>query len=85
MEPSPAGDGRQFISWIHEADFVAAVHWLIAHDEVAGVVNLASPQPVRNAEEAIEQSKRHRGDRAMLRVWSGGGSRYVIVEASPRR
>ena len=24
-----AGDGRQFVSWIHETDFVAAVRWLI--------------------------------------------------------
>jgi uncharacterized protein (TIGR01777 family) len=45
-----AGDGRQYISWIHEEDFVSAVRWLIDHHGVEGVVNVASPQPVPNAE-----------------------------------
>jgi uncharacterized protein (TIGR01777 family) len=45
-----AGDGRQFVSWIHHVDFVAAVRWLIAHDEIDGVVNIASPNPLPNAE-----------------------------------
>ncbi len=43
------GDGRQFVSWIHDHDFCRAVDWLI-DSEVAGPVNLASPNPVRNAE-----------------------------------
>ncbi len=45
-----AGDGRQFVSWIHAVDFVAAVRWLIAHEEIEGVVNVASPNPLPNAE-----------------------------------
>lgn len=45
-----AGDGRQFVSWIHDEDFVAAVRWLIARDEVEGLVNIASPNPLPNAE-----------------------------------
>jgi uncharacterized protein (TIGR01777 family) len=45
-----AGDGRQFISWIHHEDFVRAIRWLIEHDDVAGAVNLASPNPLPNAE-----------------------------------
>ena len=44
------GDGRQFVSWVHHADFVRAVEWLIAHDDMAGPVNIASPFPLRNAE-----------------------------------
>jgi len=44
-----AGDGRQFISWIHYEDFVAAIRWLIEHDEVDGVVNVAAPDPLPNA------------------------------------
>ncbi|HKD19522.1 MAG TPA: TIGR01777 family oxidoreductase [Thermoanaerobaculia bacterium] len=44
-----AGDGRQFVSWIHVDDFVAAVRWLIARDDLSGPVNLASPNPVPNA------------------------------------
>ena len=46
----PAADGRQFISWIHYEDFVAAVRWLIAHEEVDGIVNVASPGPLPNAQ-----------------------------------
>lgn len=40
-----AGDGRQFVSWIHEADFVRAVKWIVDRDEIAGAINLASPNP----------------------------------------
>ena len=45
-----SGDGRQFVSWIHEEDFVRAVAWLIEHDELGGPVNLASPHPLPNRE-----------------------------------
>jgi uncharacterized protein (TIGR01777 family) len=45
-----SGDGRQYVSWIHDRDFVRAVYWLIAHPELAGPVNLAAPNPVPNAE-----------------------------------
>jgi hypothetical protein len=44
------GDGRQFMSWVHEHDFVCALRWLIAHDDVDGVVNIASPNPMPNDE-----------------------------------
>jgi hypothetical protein len=43
------GSGRQYVSWIHERDFVRAVYWLIEHD-LAGTVNLCSPNPLPNAE-----------------------------------
>lgn len=43
-----AGDGRQYISWIHKVDFVRAVHWLIEHPEVDGAVNLSAPNPLPN-------------------------------------
>jgi len=38
-----AGDGRQFVSWIHYEDFVRAILWLVERDEINGVVNLAAP------------------------------------------
>jgi uncharacterized protein len=44
----PQGDGRQFVSWIHEHDFVAAVKFLIARDDLTGVFNLCAPQPLPN-------------------------------------
>src|SRR5437764_91655 len=45
-----SADGRQYISWIHDQDFVRAIRWLLAHEEVAGVVNLAAPVPLPNDE-----------------------------------
>jgi uncharacterized protein len=44
------GSGRQFVSWIHETDFVNAIEFLIAHREFDGPVNLSSPNPLPNAE-----------------------------------
>ena len=45
-----AGDGRQYVSWIHHEDFVAAVRFLIERGDIAGIVNVAAPNPVPNAE-----------------------------------
>jgi len=44
------GDGGQYVSWIHEVDFIGAVNFLIEHDHVDGAVNLASPNPLPNRE-----------------------------------
>lgn len=44
-----SGSGRQYVSWIHDVDFVRAVEFLIANAGLAGVVNLSSPNPVPNA------------------------------------
>lgn len=44
-----AGSGRQYVSWIHETDFVRAVYWIIDHGDIDGVVNVASPHPLPNA------------------------------------
>ncbi len=44
------GNGKQFVSWIHDQDFVRAVLWLIEHEELDGPVNVASPNPLTNAE-----------------------------------
>jgi uncharacterized protein (TIGR01777 family) len=45
-----AGDGRQFVSWIHYEDFIAAIRWLVDRDEMDSVINVASPNPLPNAE-----------------------------------
>ena len=42
----PVAGGRQYVSWIHDRDFVRAVEFLIARDDVAGPVNLAAPAPL---------------------------------------
>jgi len=45
-----AGDGRQYVSWIHEEDFIRAMYWLIERQNVEGAVNLSAPEPLPNAE-----------------------------------
>lgn len=54
------GDGKQYVSWIHERDFVRAIEWLIARENVEGVVNIAAPYPLPNAEflDAIRREER---------------------------
>ena len=42
--------GRQRLSWMHEQDFVQAVRFLRDHDDIAGPVNMASPNAVTNIE-----------------------------------
>ena len=42
--------GTQFVSWIHELDFIRAVEFLIATPSLSGSVNLASPNPLPNRE-----------------------------------
>jgi uncharacterized protein (TIGR01777 family) len=44
------GDGKEYVSWIHDQDFVRTLDWLIQHDELEGPVNLAAPNPLPNAE-----------------------------------
>jgi uncharacterized protein len=44
------GPGNQFVSWIHEADFVAAIDHLLAREVFSGIVNLASPNPLPNCD-----------------------------------
>jgi uncharacterized protein (TIGR01777 family) len=44
------GNGRQFMSWIHERDFCRTIEWLLAEEDFRGPVNLAAPNPVPNAE-----------------------------------
>lgn len=44
------GSGRQWMSWIHIADWVALTQRLIEDDAAAGPFNVAAPAPVTNAE-----------------------------------
>jgi uncharacterized protein (TIGR01777 family) len=42
--------GRQYMSWISMPDWLGAVRFLLGRDDLAGPVNLTSPEPVTNAE-----------------------------------
>ena len=46
----PAAGGQQFISWIHEQDFVRAVRFLLKRSDLNGPINLTAPNPEPNAE-----------------------------------
>ena len=43
------GKGNQFISWIHEEDFVNAIDFII-QKEIIGVLNIVSPEPISNSD-----------------------------------
>jgi len=44
------GTGKQFVSWIHHEDFCRAVAWLMAREHISGVINVAAPNPLTNAD-----------------------------------
>ena len=44
------GSGKQYVSWIHDADFTAATEFLISRSDLDGPINLASPNPLPNRE-----------------------------------
>ncbi|MGH4036022.1 epimerase [Actinomycetota bacterium Odt1-20B] len=46
----PVAGGAQYVSWIHDRDFVRAVEFLIDRDDIAGAVNLAAPGPLPQRE-----------------------------------
>jgi uncharacterized protein (TIGR01777 family) len=43
-----AGSGMQFMSWIHDTDFIRAIDYLVSRPDINGVVNLAAPRPLPN-------------------------------------
>src|SRR5205085_11987126 len=45
-----AASGDQYISWIHDVDFVRAVRFLAANHALEGCVNVCSPNPLPNRE-----------------------------------
>nr|WP_246590132.1 TIGR01777 family oxidoreductase [Marinobacterium ramblicola] len=46
----PIGTGRQWVSWIHRDDEVAAILHLLDHQTLIGAFNLTAPHPVINEE-----------------------------------
>lgn len=46
----PIAGGKQWMSWIHRADVIALILFLLRESTVRGVFNACSPHPVTNAE-----------------------------------
>lgn len=70
------GSGQQWVSWLHIADFLAAVRHVLTV-ELTGVVNLSSPEPVRN-EEMMAALRR-----AVGRPWSPPTPAFAVKLGAP--
>ena len=46
----PVGRGSQWMSWVMLPDAVRAIQFALSHEQLAGAVNVCSPQPARNAD-----------------------------------
>lgn len=46
----PLGSGRQYWPWITLVDEIAAIRFVVEHDELSGPVNVTGPRPVTNRE-----------------------------------
>lgn len=42
------GNGKQYMSWIHIDDMMAAINFLLVRDTLNGPFNMTAPNPVRN-------------------------------------
>ncbi len=42
------GPGNQFVSWIHDRDYIRATEFLIENEEISGPVNFTAPHPLPN-------------------------------------
>jgi uncharacterized protein len=42
------GDGRQYVSWVHEHDVARSTEWFADHHELEGIFNCTTPGPTKN-------------------------------------
>lgn len=52
------GNGKQFVSWIHEKDFAKSVLFIIKNENITGVINIVAPTPTTN--ETLMEKIRHK-------------------------
>ncbi|EDY44622.1 epimerase [Streptomyces sp. SPB074] len=69
----PVAGGRQYVSWLHGADFVRALDFLRTREDLSGPVNLAAPHP-------LPQRAFMRALRAALRVPLGLPATRAMAE-----
>ena len=43
-----AGSGKQYISWIHENDFVKLIRFFMTNENISGSINMCTPNSVTN-------------------------------------
>jgi uncharacterized protein len=84
----PIGNGQQMIPWIHVADHVRAIAWIIAHEQLDGAVNLVGPRPIAFAELSALLAKQlnrphfMRVPEALLRIALGEKSQLALSSCS---
>ena len=54
----PLGSGNQWFPWLHIEDLLAAIGFVLEHQEVVGPLNFCAPNPIRNRELAQALGKR---------------------------
>ena len=42
------GNGKQYVSWVHEHDAARCTAWLLEHTDINGIVNCTAPAPLKN-------------------------------------
>lgn len=92
----PIAGGQQYVSWIHDRDFVRALSWLIDHPELSGAVNIASPNALpyrefmRGLRRAVHMPIGLPATRGMLELgtWALGTESELVLKSRwviPRR
>jgi len=67
-----AGDGQQYMSWIHLDDYCAVCRWAVDQAEAAGPYNVCAPAPVTN--EVFMRELRH----LLHRPWSPPAPAWAV-------
>ncbi len=83
------GSGRQYVSWLHEADFCGIVDWLVEHENLVGPINVCAPEPVPNRKLMAVLRRAYRmpvglpATRLMLEVgaWAMGTETELILKS----
>jgi len=89
----PMGGGKQWFSWVHIADVIGAIRFLIDESSSSGAYNLCAPKPLTNAEfsktlgNVLERPSFLPTPAFMLRLAFGEMSTTILngVRAEPRR
>ena len=66
------GTGRQWMSWLHIADWLGIIRWALENPAADGLYNAVSPGPIRNADFMRELR------RALHRPWSPPARAWAV-------